>query len=92
MHHPLAVFVVALLPLGAVAASPQTTVLDVRNMTCTLCPITVKKSLQRVPGVARARIDFDSKTATVTFDAEKTTPAALATATTEAGYPSTVRK
>ena len=92
MRRSLAALIVALLPLGALATSPQTTVLDVRNMTCTLCPITVKKSLENVPGVAQARIDFEKKTATVKFDADKTTAAALVNATTEAGYPSTVRK
>jgi periplasmic mercuric ion binding protein len=92
MRRPLAALIVALLPLGALATSPQTTVLDVQNMTCALCPVTVKKSLENVPGVAQARIDFGKKTATVKFDAEKTTAAALVKATTEAGYPSTVRK
>lgn len=92
MRHPLAVLLVALLPLGAMAASPQTTVLDVQNMTCSLCPITVRKSLEKVPGVNQARIDFEKKTATVRFDADKTSAAALVTATTEAGYPSTARK
>ena len=65
MRLPIAVVLVALLPLGAVAASPQIAVLDVQNMTCNLCPITVKKSLEKVPGVAQARIDFEKKTATV---------------------------
>jgi periplasmic mercuric ion binding protein len=32
-------------PLTAMAASPQTVVLEVQNMTCELCPITVKKAL-----------------------------------------------
>ena len=38
----------------AFAGAPRTVVLDVQNMTCALCPITVKKSLQQVPGVAAA--------------------------------------
>jgi mercuric ion binding protein len=67
-------------------------VLDVQNMTCGLCPVTVKKSLEKVPGVSQARIDFDKKTATVTFDADKATAAVLVKATTDAGFPSTVRK
>jgi len=92
MRRSLAALMVALLPLGALATSPQTTVLDVQNMTCSLCPIMVKKSLENVPGVAQARIDFEKKTATVKFDADKTTAAALVKATTEAGYPSTLRK
>jgi periplasmic mercuric ion binding protein len=92
MRRSLAALIVALLPLGAWATSPQTTVLDVQNMTCTLCPITVKKLLENVPGVAQARNDFEKKTATVKFDADKTTAAAVVKATTEAGYTSPVRK
>lgn len=87
-----AALIIALLPLAALATSPQTAVLDVQNMTCALCPITVKKSLENVPSVAKARIDFEKKTATIEFDADKTTAAALVNATTQAGYPSTVRK
>lgn len=76
----------------AFAAATQTVVLDVQNMTCTLCPITVKKSLEQVPGVASAKVDLDKKTATVQFDPDKAAPAALIKATTDAGYPSAVRK
>jgi len=92
MRNLLATLMVALMPFPAPAATPQTAVLDVQNMTCNLCPVTVKKSLEHVPGVSQARIDFEKKTATVTYDADKTTAAALIKATTDAGYPSTVRK
>ena len=79
-------------PLGAFAASPQSVVLDVQNMTCALCPITVKSALGKVPGVADARIDLATKTATVKFDPDKATVAALVQATTNAGFPSTPHK
>ena len=92
MRRSLAALLVALLPLASLAATPQTAVLDVQNMTCNLCPVTVKKSLEKVPGVSQARIDFEKKTATVKFDADKTSAEALVKATTEAGYPSTVHK
>ena len=59
-------------------------------MTCALCPITVKKSLQQVPGVAEANVDLDKKTATVRFDPDRISTAALVKATTDAGYPSTI--
>jgi len=75
-------------PLTVFAAEPQTVVLDVQNMTCELCPITVKKALDKVPGVAK--IDLAKKTATVKFDPERANVAALVKATTNAGYPSTV--
>ena len=92
MRNSIAWLFVALAPLAAVAATPRTAVLDVQNMTCELCPVTVKKSLERVPGVTQARIDFAKKTATVTFDPDKTNGAALVKATTEAGYPATEHK
>ena len=76
----------------AFAGAPQTVVLDVQNMTCSLCPITVKKSLEQVPGVSSAKGDLGRKTATVEFDPDKAAPAALIKATTNAGFPSTVRK
>jgi len=76
-------------PLSVWAADPQTVVLDVQNMTCELCPITVKKALDKVPGVATTKIDFAKKTATVKFDPERANVATLVKATTNAGYPST---
>ena len=55
-------------------------------------PITVRKSLEKVPGVSAVNVDFDRKTATVSFDPDKARPDALIRATTNAGYPSTVQK
>jgi mercuric ion binding protein len=92
MRNLLAAALAMLLPLAALAATPQTAVLDVQNMTCGLCPVTVKKSLEKVAGVSQAQIDFAKKTATVSFDADKTNASALIKATTDAGFPSTVRK
>ena len=77
-------------PLSVLAADPQTVVLDVQNMTCDLCPITVKKALDNVPGVAATRIDLGRKTATVKFDPDRADVVTLVNATTNAGYPSTV--
>ncbi len=76
-------------PLSVLAADPQTVVLDVQNMTCDLCPITVKKALDKVPGVAATKIDLAKKTATVKFDPERANVAVLVKATTNAGFPST---
>ena len=61
-------------------------------MTCGLCPVTVKKSLEKVAGVSQAQIDFAKKTARVTYDADKAKSDDLTAATTNAGYPSTVQK
>ena len=72
----------------AFAAPPQTATLAVENMTCGTCPIVVKKALEKIPGVTATAVDFDKKTATVTFDPDKATTARLTQATTEAGFPS----
>jgi mercuric ion binding protein len=92
MRKSLVGFVLAIEAVGSLAGASQTAVLDVQNMTCGLCPVTVKKALEKVPGVSQAQIDFQKKTATVTFDADKATAVGLVKATTEAGFPSTVRK
>ena len=54
--------------------------------------MTVKKSLSRVPGVTAVEVSAKTHTATVTYDDAKTSTAALIAATTNAGYPSRVRK
>lgn len=70
----------------------RTVVLSVENMTCPICPITIRKALERVPGVRSASADLATGTAKVTFDPNKTKVAALIKATTDAGYPSHLRK
>ncbi len=91
MRNLLAAILLAL-PLAALAAKAQTVVLDVQNMTCEVCPITVRKALDRVPGVAAVKVDFDKKTATVKFDPDRANVATLVKATTNAGYPSSAHK
>ncbi len=80
----------AALPFTLFAGTLETVTLDVKNMTCAVCPITVKKALEKVPGVTNAKVDFQKKTADVTFDSDKASPAKLTKATSDAGYPSTV--
>jgi mercuric ion binding protein len=74
--------------VNALHAEPRTVTLEVSNMTCALCPITVKKAITKVPGVLDAQVDYDTKTAVVRFETEKTTVDAITGATTNAGYPS----
>jgi len=78
------------LPLAALAGSPGTTTLKVRNMDCPVCPLTVKLALEKVPGVHAVKVDFERKTATVVYDVERTGPQAFVAASTAAGYPATI--
>ncbi len=77
--------------LIVIAAESKTVTLDVPGMTCKFCPITIRKSLQKVPGVIEAKVEYESKIATVTFDPDKTNVDALTKATANAGYPSTLK-
>lgn len=74
------------------AAENKTVMLDVPGMTCNFCPITIRKALNKVPGVIEAKSDYETKSATVTFDPVITTIEALIKATANAGYPSTLKK
>jgi len=82
--------------LGVLASSvafagERTVTLAVQNMYCSACPLTVKSSLQAVPGVAQVVVSYADKTAVVTFDDARTAVPALITATTNAGYPSALK-
>lgn len=77
---------------GTVLAAPRTVTLDVQNMTCAVCPITVKKALQHVSGVQKVTVDYASKTATVEFDNAAATAEQLTEATKNAGYLSSVKE
>jgi periplasmic mercuric ion binding protein len=87
----LAAFTFALLASNAAFAAERTVTLAVKNMYCAACPHTVKASLEAVPGVARAVVSYQDKTAIVTYDDAKTDVKALTAATTNAGYPSATK-
>jgi mercuric ion binding protein len=86
-----ALFGLSLFTASAALAGENTVTLTVQNMYCSACPITVKSSLEAIPGVAKAVVSYADKTAVVTFDDAKTGVPALITATTNAGYPSALR-
>jgi periplasmic mercuric ion binding protein len=80
------------LAVGGHAAGGQSATLAVSNMDCATCPITVRKALEKVPGVEAAKVDFKTKLAVVAFDPAKTKPEALMKATADAGFPSTLKQ
>jgi len=86
----LASSVLAMIALSSAVASAaeRTVTLAVENMYCDACPYIVKQSLAKIPGVEKVVVSFEQKTATVTYDDQKTAPDALTSATTQAGYPS----
>lgn len=70
----------------AIQASAQ---FSIENMTCATCPISVHKAMKRVDGVESVEIDYETKIATVVYNPALTTPADIAAASTNVGYPAT---
>lgn len=91
-------FLLAIVIIGGFAtttsvfAADQTVSLRIEKMTCALCPITVRKAMERTDGVQEVKVNFDTKIAVVTFDDSKTTAADVAQASTDVGYPATPLK
>lgn len=76
---------------GTAMAAVQTVTLDVPGMTCSSCPITVKKALSKVKGVQQVKASFEEREAVVTFDDKETSADKLSQASANAGYPATVK-
>lgn len=72
-------------------AAQKTVTLGVPGMTCSACPITVKKAISKVDGVKQAEVDFDKRQAVVTYDDAKVSTDQIMRATANAGYPSTIK-
>jgi periplasmic mercuric ion binding protein len=86
-----ALLLTALAAALALASDPKTAMLDVPSMFCALCQISVRKALERVPGVIEAKADNNTKLAEVKYDSDKVSAAELAAALGKSGFPATVR-
>lgn len=92
MKASLLALTLALTALTApVEAADRTATLAVENMSCVTCPITVEAALKRVPGVHDANVDFKTKLAVVSFDDTRTNAKVLAKASTDVGFPASVK-
>lgn len=88
----LVLAVMTMLTLGtAHAAAPRTAVLDVANMTCPTCRITIEAALRRDKGVLASRVDTETGMVSVQFDPDATNAARVAKAITDAGFPAKAR-
>lgn len=73
---------------GALSAEQQSVVLSVPGMYCPVCPITVKKAIEKVEGVKSVNIIYESKSAHVSYDDQHTDISQIQEATKNVGYPS----
>jgi periplasmic mercuric ion binding protein len=76
-----------LVSAASAAETERTATFDVPDMTCALCPVTVRKAMEGVEGVKSVTVDFDARTATAVFDPSVTSIEAIAGGSENAGYP-----
>lgn len=62
------VLVAVLLLTAGYALAAQQVVMDIKGMTCELCPVAIKKSLEKVTGVKNVKVSFEDKKARLTVD------------------------
>lgn len=73
--------------IGFILANETVTTFKVDGMMCGVnCPKAVKKSLNDVDGIKKCIVDFDSKTATITYEDEKINKEKIATIISEKTY------
>ncbi|MFL6673399.1 MAG: mercury resistance system periplasmic binding protein MerP [Massilia sp.] len=89
--HALPLLAVLLSASPFALAKPQTVSLNVPTMDCATCPITIKASLAKVPGVSKVKVSYDRREAVIVFDDSKATVADLKKATEDVGYPSMLK-
>ncbi len=77
--------------VSAEASQFATAKFAVEKMTCATCPIAVSKAMKRVDGVKDVDVDFDSKTAVVTYDSSVANTDAIGKASTDVGFPATLK-
>jgi mercuric ion binding protein len=75
---------------GAASAKEQVITLAVENMTCSICPVTIRKALEMQEGVSEAKVSLKPPHAVVTFDDEHTDVQTLIETTTNTGFPSSL--
>src|SRR3954451_843681 len=76
-------------PVSATAAPPtDQCILDVAGMDCASCVAHVSKAASSLPGVTKADVNLARGRAVVQFASPKAAPAQIASAITNAAYPS----
>lgn len=80
-----------LLVPGLALAKQQTVSLNIPTMDCATCPITIKASLNKVPGVSKVKVSYERREAVIVYDDSKATVDDLKKATEDAGYPSMLK-
>lgn len=71
---------------STVAVADKTVTVAINGMTCTGCENTIQEAVTKINGVKSIKASHLDSTAVVSFDASKTSVAAIGDAIIEAGY------
>lgn len=81
----IALIILAVVFIGAYGeAAEQQVVMEIEGMTCDLCPLAIKKSLEGIKGVGAVKVSLEEKKAWLTID-ESVADAVLTDAVAKAG-------
>lgn len=78
------IIALSLIPVVYVSAD-QTVVMELKGMTCSLCPLAVKKSISSVEGVKDIEVSYEKGKAWLTVE-DSVTDKSLSDAIRKAGY------
>jgi copper chaperone CopZ len=67
------------------AGQEQSIELPITGMTCAACGFAVKTVLKRLDGIHDAKVSYEKKSATVTYDLQQVTPEQMAEAVNATG-------
>ena len=60
--------------------------LTIEGMHCNMCAANLERELKQTPGVKRAEVSFENKSAQVVYDEKKTDLQKISSAVEQAGY------
>jgi len=76
-------------PAVVTPATARTALFTIPSMDCAACAVQIADALQKTPGVYDAQVDYDTKRATVRYDAGRVDVAKLRQAIDRTGFPAT---
>ncbi|WP_456392688.1 heavy-metal-associated domain-containing protein [Nitratifractor sp.] len=76
--------IVLILSLGL--GAEKIAVIEIQGMTCPLCTVAIKRSLQKTPGVFKAKVKLNTRRATVRFQDDLDTSKLLEAIRAAGGY------
>lgn len=86
------IVILSLFISGTLSATEQSVILSVPGMNCPVCPITVKKAIEKAEGVKSVNVIYARKSVAVSYDDQLTDISNIQEATKNVGYPSQIIK